>query len=60
MSISLTKEQHSMMLASSYGLNTDQTGQFITDVTAELETLDVPVTKNDVRAACTKVQARGK
>jgi hypothetical protein len=60
MSISLTTEQRNMVLASSYGLDTDQAEQFIADVTAELESLDVAPTKNHVRAACTKVLARGK
>jgi NAD/NADP transhydrogenase beta subunit len=60
MSISLTTEQRSMVLASSYGLSTDQAEQFVADVTAELEALDVPVTRNHIRAATTKVLARGK
>jgi hypothetical protein len=60
MTIQLTKEERAMVLATTYGLNGDQAEQFVADVTAELEAIEVPITKNHIRAAATKVLARGK
>jgi hypothetical protein len=60
MTVNLSKSQREMVKASAYGLNTGQVEQLIADVAAELEALGVPVTRNHIRAATTKVLARGK
>ena len=58
MSISLTKDDEAMIRAAAQGLDGPGVDQFIEDVRGELKSLTVPVTKNHVRAACTKVLAR--
>jgi hypothetical protein len=61
--IALTKDDLAMIRASAGDLDGAGVDQFIADVRSELESLaeqDVTPTKNHVRAACTKVLARGK
>ena len=60
MSISLTKNDLAMIRAAAQGLSGPEVEQLIEDVRAELESLNVSPTKNHVRAACTRVLARGK
>ena len=60
MTINLNKNDIAMIRAAAQGLNGPEVEQFIADVRAELEGLNVNPTKNHVRAACTKVLARGK
>jgi hypothetical protein len=58
--VSLSKDDMAMIRAAAQGLGGPEVDQFVEDVRAELESLDVEPTKNHVRAACTKVLARGK
>jgi hypothetical protein len=60
MTINLSKDEMTMIRAAAHGLSGPEVDQFVEDVRGELESLTVPVTKNHVRAACTKVLARGK
>ena len=60
MTISLSKNDMAMIREAAQGLSGPEVEQFIEDVRAELEELDVNPTKNHVRAACTTVLARGK
>jgi hypothetical protein len=63
MSISLTKDDEAMIRAAAQGLDGPGVDQFIEDVCAELEVTSragIDPTKNHIRAACTKVLARGK
>jgi hypothetical protein len=55
-----TDDELAMVKAAATGLDGPGVEQFVTDVEAELAALDVPVTKNHIRAACTKVLAQGK
>jgi hypothetical protein len=49
-----------MIRAAAQGLSGPKVEQFIEDVHAELQALNVNPTRNHVRAACTKVLARSK
>jgi hypothetical protein len=60
MTISLNKNDIAMIREAAQALSGPEVEQFIEDVLAELEALNVSPTKNHVRAACTKVLARGK
>ena len=60
MTINLSKDEMAMIRATAQGLSGPEVEQFIEDVRAELESLNLEPTKNHVRAACTKVLARGK
>jgi len=60
MTINLNKNDVAMIRAAAQGLSGPEVEQFVEDVRAELEALNVSPTKNHVRAACTKVLARGK
>jgi hypothetical protein len=56
----LSKDDMAMVRAAAQGLSGPEVEQFIEDVRAELDALNVNHTRNHVRAACTKVLARGK
>jgi hypothetical protein len=61
--IELSEDELAMIRASAGDLNGPEVEQFINEVRSELEALatqGVTPTKNHVRAACTKVLARGK
>lgn len=58
--VSLSKDDMAMIRAAAQGLSGPEVDHFIEDVRAELEALSVNPTRNHVRAACTKVLARGK
>ena len=60
MAIEFSKDDLAMIRSAANGLSDSEVAQFIEDVRDELESLSVGVTKNHVRAACTKVLARGK
>ncbi len=60
MAVTLTKDQLAMVNVSGHGLDEAARDQLIADVCAELESNGVGSTKNQVRAAVTKVLARGK
>jgi hypothetical protein len=60
MTINLNKNDMAMIREAAQGLSGPEVEQFIEDVRAELESLNVNPTKNHVRAACIKVLARGK
>ena len=60
MTISLSKNDMAMIREAAQGLSGPEVEQLIEDVRAELESLNVSPTKNHVRAACTRVLARGK
>jgi|307.fasta_scaffold438399_2 hypothetical protein len=60
MTINLSKDDMAMIREAAQELSGPEVEQFIADVRAELESLNVNPTKNHVRAACTKVLARGK
>jgi hypothetical protein len=55
--MNFTKEQQAMIKASERGAELDNFFQAVSD---ELASLTMPVTRNHIRAACTKVLARGK
>jgi hypothetical protein len=61
--INLDKSDLGMIRAAAQGLSGPEVEQFIEAVRAELEAISragIDPTKNHVRAACTKVLARGK
>jgi cell division septum initiation protein DivIVA len=60
MTINLSKDEMAMIRAAAQGLSGTEVDQFIEDVRDELDSLSVTPTRNHIRAACTKVQARGK
>jgi hypothetical protein len=58
--VSLSKDDMAIIRAAAQGLSGPEVEQFIEDVRGELDSLNVTPTRNHIRAACTKVQARGK
>ena len=60
MSIDLNKNDMVMIREAAQGLSGPEVKQFIANVRDELDAMNVTPTKNHVRAACTKVLARGK
>ena len=63
MTVSLNEDELAMIREAARGLDGPGVEQFTNDVRSELEALTtqgVTPTKNHIRAACTKVLARGK